>query len=80
MAWNFETTSRNSKKYTGTYRYRERLPKQNSKGSASKRNNEQMRLHQTKELLHSKRNRHHTQEAAHKNGRKSLPATNQVRD
>jgi hypothetical protein len=34
--------------------YRERLSKQNSKGSASKRNNEQMELYQTKELLPTK--------------------------
>jgi hypothetical protein len=34
---------------------------QNSKGSASKRNNEQMGLHQTKELLHSKGNSHKRQ-------------------
>jgi 5-bromo-4-chloroindolyl phosphate hydrolysis protein len=34
----------------------EQLPKQNSKGSSSKRNNKQMGLHQTKELLHSKEN------------------------
>jgi hypothetical protein len=30
-----ETTPENSRKYTGTDRYREQLPKQNSKGSAS---------------------------------------------
>jgi hypothetical protein len=33
------------------------LPKQNAKGSAVKRNNEQMGLHQTKELLYSQGNR-----------------------
>jgi hypothetical protein len=44
--------------------FRERLPKQNLKGSASKRKNEQMGLHQTKELLHSKGNSHQTQETA----------------
>jgi hypothetical protein len=66
--YNFETTPRSSRKYTGTDRYREQLPKQNSKGSASKRNNEQMGLHQTKELLHSKGNSHQTQETAHRMG------------
>jgi hypothetical protein len=49
-------------------KYRELLPKQNSKGSASKRNNEKMELHQTKELLHSKANSHQTQETAHRMG------------
>jgi hypothetical protein len=58
----FETTAESSREYTGTDRYREKLPKQNSKVSASKRHNEQMGLHQTKELLHSKGNSHQTQE------------------
>jgi hypothetical protein len=40
------------------------------KSSASKRNNEQMGLHQTKELLHSKEN---------SQVRKSLPAKHLVR-
>jgi hypothetical protein len=40
-----ETIPRSSRKYTGTDRYREQLPKYNSKSSASKRNNEQMGLH-----------------------------------
>jgi hypothetical protein len=48
--------------------YRERLPKSNSQTSASKRKNEEMGLHQTKELLHSKRNSHQTQETAHSMG------------
>jgi hypothetical protein len=52
------------RKYTETERYRE-LPKENSKGSASKRNNEQMGLHQTTEILHSKGNSHHIQETSH---------------
>jgi hypothetical protein len=43
-----------SRKYTETDRYREQLPKQNPKGSPSKRNNEQMGLHQTKEHLTAK--------------------------
>jgi hypothetical protein len=55
---------------TGTDRYREQLLKQNSKGSASKRKNEQMGLHQTKELLHSKGNSDQTQETAHRMGEK----------
>jgi hypothetical protein len=38
------------------------------KSSASKRNNEQMGLRQTKELLHSKGNSHQTQETAHRMG------------
>jgi hypothetical protein len=42
------------RKYIGTDRYREQLPKQNSKGSASKRNNEQMGLHQTKSFCTAK--------------------------
>jgi hypothetical protein len=63
-----ETTPRSSRKYTGTDRYRERLPKQNSKGSASMRNNEQMRLYQTKDLLHGKGNSHQTQETPHRIG------------
>jgi hypothetical protein len=33
-----------------------------------------MGLHQTKEILHSKRNSHQTQEIAHRMGEKSLPA------
>jgi hypothetical protein len=45
--WNFETTPRSSRKYTGTDRYMEWLPKQNTKGLASNRNSEQMGLHQT---------------------------------
>jgi hypothetical protein len=57
-----------SRKYTGTDKYRERPPKQNSKGSASKGNNEQMGLHQTKELLHSKENSHQTQETVDRMG------------
>jgi hypothetical protein len=56
------------------------VPKQNSKGLASKRNNEQMGLHQTKELLHSKGNSHQTQETAEQNRRKSLPDTHLIRD
>jgi hypothetical protein len=52
--------------------YREQLPKQNSKGSVSKQNNEQMGLHQTKELLHSKGNNHQTQETAHRMEEKNL--------
>jgi hypothetical protein len=40
-----ETTPRSSRKHTGTDRFTEQLPKQNSKGSASKRNNEQIQLH-----------------------------------
>jgi hypothetical protein len=52
------------RKYIGTDRYREQLPKQNSKGSASKRNNEQMGLHQTKQLLHREGNNHQIQETA----------------
>jgi hypothetical protein len=34
-----------SRKYTGTDRHRERLPKKNSKGSTSKGKNEKMGLH-----------------------------------
>jgi hypothetical protein len=52
--------------------------KQNSEGSSSKRNNEQMGLHQTKEL-HSKRNNHQTQETAHSVGEKSLLAIHPIR-
>jgi hypothetical protein len=62
-------TPRSSRKYTGTERYRKWLPKQNLKGSASKRNNEQMGLRQTKELLHSKGNSHQIQETAHRMGK-----------
>jgi hypothetical protein len=61
-------TIKKKKKDTGTDRYRERLPEQNSKGLVSKRNNEQMGLHQTKELLYSKGNSHQTQETAHRMG------------
>jgi hypothetical protein len=57
---------RRSRKYTEIDRCREHLPKQNSKCSAAKRNNEQMGLHQTKELLHSKGNSHQTQKTAHR--------------
>jgi hypothetical protein len=46
----------------------EQLSKQNSKGSASKRNNEKMGWHQTKELLHSEGNSHQTQDTAHRMG------------
>jgi hypothetical protein len=63
-----ERTLRGSRKYTGTVRYRKQLPKQNSKDSASKRNNEQMGLHQTKELRHSKGNSYQTQETTHRMG------------
>jgi hypothetical protein len=55
-----------SRKFTGTEMYREQFPKQNSKGSASKRKNEQMGLHQTEELLHSKGNSSQTQMTAHR--------------
>jgi hypothetical protein len=61
-------TTPGSSKYTETDRYREQLPKQNSKDPASKRNNEQMGLHQIEELLHSKGNSHQTQETAHRMG------------
>jgi hypothetical protein len=53
---------------------------QNLKGSAPKRKNEQMGLHQTKELLHSKGNNHQTQEIAHRMGEKSLSAPHPIRD
>jgi hypothetical protein len=56
MTWNFETTPGSSMKYTETERYREWLPKQNSKGLASKKKNEKIGVNQTKELLHSKGN------------------------
>jgi hypothetical protein len=49
-----ETTPGSSRKYIATDMYRERFPKQISKGSVSKRTNEQMGLHQTKELLDNK--------------------------
>jgi hypothetical protein len=39
-----------------------------------------MGLHQIKELLHSKGNRHQTKETAHKMGEKSLPATKLIKD
>jgi hypothetical protein len=45
-----------------------------------KRNNEQMRLHQTKKLLDRKGNSHQSQETAHRMGEKSLPATHPIRD
>jgi hypothetical protein len=38
-------TLKQLQEYSGTDRYREQLPIQNSKGSASKRNNKQMGLH-----------------------------------
>jgi hypothetical protein len=48
-----ETNPGSSRKYTGTDRYREWLPKQNSKDSASKKSNEQKgNSHQTQETAH----------------------------
>jgi hypothetical protein len=37
-------------------------------GSATKRKNKQMGLHEIKKLLHSKRNSHHIEEAVHRMG------------
>jgi hypothetical protein len=63
---NSEATGESSRKFTGADRYREPLPKQNSKGSTSNKNNEKMGWHQTKVHLHSKGNSHQTPETAHK--------------
>jgi hypothetical protein len=47
---NFETAIGCDRKYTAIDKHREWFPKQNSKGSTSKRRNVQMGLHQTKKL------------------------------
>jgi hypothetical protein len=50
----FETHPGSNRKFSGKDKYKERVPKQNSKASVSMRNNELTAQHQSKELLHSK--------------------------
>jgi hypothetical protein len=45
-----------SRDYTGSMRYRQELPLENSGGSAIKRKDGQMGLHVIKKILHNKRN------------------------
>jgi hypothetical protein len=42
--------------YSGSNRYRQRLPQKNSSSPAAKRKDAQMELHEIKNLLHNKRN------------------------
>jgi hypothetical protein len=60
--------------WSGSNRYRQGLPQQNSSSSATKRKNRQMGFHKIKKLLHNKRN------GLPQSERKYFPAVHQTKD
>jgi hypothetical protein len=69
-----------SREYTGSNKYSQGLPQQNSSTSATKRKDGQMELHEIKKLLHNKRNGLQTEATSHQGGRKYLLAILQTKD
>jgi hypothetical protein len=76
---NSEVSTGKSREYSGSNRYRQRLPQYNASSSATKRKDGGMGLHKIKKLLHNKEMVSKLKRPP-KSGRKYLPAMYQRTD